>query len=467
MTLQHQNADSYERFFKTIDALDGRQMADAVISYIAFRADDRWQLAHAKLYLDGVPDVNLAPYETPSVRVARHRILDLSDSVKGFLDNSISATAFTFPEGVCTFSCDSYGYSTHVMDLHPEGVQAGNRLRMLTISGGRIADNVNNIEISWELKGNSQPFDSLEELTSIYGTGLPSGGQSKVEIIAYQTTAIERSASAIKDTEATLSQVLLKGFNPAKASLGYIVYKGGRALQRGSLSGDALVWATDSELQRGYATLTVERGAVIKCFACYGGITHHEAWINDPSLTQNPRRTAYETFDEGLAALKSLLDGPYVKGRDARQVEAAVAWLLWMLGFSPIHIGAISKTQTAPDLIVAAPNGNLAVIECTTGLLSADKKLPQLVARTVQVRKRLDAAGNAGVQLLSILITTKSREEVKAELDQAIQSNVLVVTREDIEKALSQSVISTDANAIYSQAVSTLNTQRQPNRLPF
>lgn len=94
----------------------------------------------------------------------------------------------------------------------------------------------------------------------------------------------------------------------------------------------------------------------------------------------------------------------------------------------------------------AAPNANLAVVECTTGLLNAEKKLPQLLSRTVQVRKSLEAAGNPNTQLISILITTKSRAEVEAELEQAYQANILVATKEDIESALSNTLVALDAN---------------------
>lgn len=465
--LQNQNLESYEKFFETTGVLDGRPMADASISYLAFRFNGHWQLVRARLYLESLPESLLPPYETASVRIARHRFIDLGKSVKQFLDTSIEASVFEFPEGSCTFKCDDYGHSTHVTDLHHDGLREGNRLRMLTISGTSAAEYVNEPAISWELKSHPQPYDSLQELANSYGTGLPNGGQPIVELIAYQTTAIEKPTSTIKDAEAMLCQVLLNGFNPEKASLGYIVYRGNVALKRGSFNGGEMTWSADLEIQRGRISLAVEPGSVIKCFARYAGITHHETWVDDPSIAQNQRRNAYSTFDEGLVGMRALLDGPYVKGRDARQVETALSWLLWMIGFSPIQIGGVSKTQTAPDLIVAAPNGNLAVIECTTGLLNADKKLPQLAARTVQVRKKLDAAGNHGTQLISLLITTRTRDEVESELDQAHQSNILVVTKEDIDRAISQSIVSMDANALYDRAAKTLDERRQQHKVPF
>ncbi len=465
--LKHQNLESYESFFQTTGVLDGRPMAGASISYIAFLINGQWRLARARLYLESLPENMLPPHETASVRIGRHRFADLGKSVKKFLDDSIAASAFAFPEGSCAFLGDEHGYSTNVVDLHHDGLREGNRLRMLTISGKRSPEYFNEPAISWELKSHAQPYDSLQELANYYGTGIPNGGQPTVEVIAYQTTAIEKPASTIKDGEANLCQVLLHGFDPDKASLGYIVYRGSQVLKRGSFEGTDMTWSAHPEIQRGRTSLSVVPGSVVKCFARYAGITHHETWVDDPSLAQNQRRTAYATFDDSLLELKALLDGPYVRGRDARQVETALSWVLWMLGFSPIQIGGVKKTQTAPDLIVAAPNGDLALVECTTGLLSADKKMPQLAARTVLVRKKLDAAGNLGTRLISILITTRSRDEVASELEQAQQMNILVATREDIDRSIAQSLISMDANALYEQAVKALDERRQKHKVPF
>jgi hypothetical protein len=52
-----------------------------------------------------------------------------------------------------------------------------------------------------------------------------------------------------------------------------------------------------------------------------------------------------------------------------------------MLGFNPVQLGLTGKTQDFADLILVTPNGHAAIVECTTGLLRADNKLPKLLAR--------------------------------------------------------------------------------------
>lgn len=390
------------------------------------------------------------------MRAGRHQFADLGTSAQEFLDQALAVGCLRLPEVEIQFSPPATGYSTYAIDLHPDGLEQGNRLRMLTISGTRALDAVNNTAVDWELKSGRQPYDSLGDLANVYGIGLPGGSDSKIELIAYQTTAVDATQSHISGTKAHLFQVLLKGFDPKKTSLGYIVYRNGGPVERGSFSGAEMSWNEDDKFQKGAAILPVEPGSVVKCFASYAGVAHHERWVVDPALAQNIRRTSYETFDLGLAGLKEILQRPYVKGRDAREVEAGIAWILWMLGFSPIHLGAVGKTQTAPDLIVAAPSGKLAVVECTTGLLKAENKLAQLVERGSVLKKRLAAAGAGSTPVLYLMITTKSKDEVSAELDQATQAGVLVATKEDIERAIARTQIPVNPDEMYEQALVAL-----------
>jgi hypothetical protein len=67
--------------------------------------------------------------------------------------------------------------------------------------------------------------------------------------------------------------------------------------------------------------------------------------------------------DPALETIKDIVGKALRKGQDARDLEAAIAWLLWMLGFSVAQLGATSRTQDAADLIATTPNGHFAVVE--------------------------------------------------------------------------------------------------------
>jgi hypothetical protein len=105
-----------------------------------------------------------------------------------------------------------------------------------------------------------------------------------------------------------------------------------------------------------------------------------------------------------------------------------------MLGFSVAHLGSTPRTQDAVDLIATTPNGHFAVIECTTGLLKADHKLPRVVERAETIRKRLDETGSRHLRVLAVIVTSKTRAEIAADVEQAERFKVLVITREDLEQ---------------------------------
>jgi hypothetical protein len=159
-----------------------------------------------------------------------------------------------------------------------------------------------------------------------------------------------------------------------------------------------------------------------------------------------------------LEALKEFVAKALRRGDDARNLEAGVAWLLWMFGFSGAQLGGTPRTQDAPDLIVTTPRGDFAVIECTTGILKAENKLPLLYDRTQIVRRALDASGHRHLRVLPIIVTSKGREDIKAEMEQAERLGILVVTREDLEVAIDRTIRLPAADELYEEGIKAART---------
>ena len=99
-------------------------------------------------------------------------------------------------------------------------------------------------------------------------------------------------------------------------------------------------------------------------------------------------------------------------------------------------LAARHETQDAADLIATTPNGHFAVIECTTGLLKADNKLPLLYDRSQAVRRALETSAHNQLRVLPMIVTTKSREEIMPDLEQAERLGILVLSREKLEGML-------------------------------
>ena len=105
----------------------------------------------------------------------------------------------------------------------------------------------------------------------------------------------------------------------------------------------------DFILYQGSIEIDIPSGAVLHCFANYADEAHQHYWVRDPSTVQNPRRAVHQVFDDKMEILYELLKSQ-VKGRDARDFESAIAWILWMLGFNVTHLGGTAS----PSLSVCA-----------------------------------------------------------------------------------------------------------------
>ncbi len=135
-------------------------------------------------------------------------------------------------------------------------------------------------------------------------------------------------------------------------------------------------WSPKDEIvKQGEFEMQVPGGAVVHCVASYDGMAQHFGWLIDPVNAQNPKRAIYTEFDANMEVLQDLLAGQK-KGDAAGDFETGVRWLLWMLGFSVADLGGNKRTRDAPDLIAITPNGHVAVIECTIGMLKGITSCP-------------------------------------------------------------------------------------------
>jgi hypothetical protein len=238
------------------------------------------------------------------------------------------------------------------------------------------------------------------------------------------------------------------------------VLEQGRVIGRERLAGKDFVWEDRAEYQLGFGQLNVPKAAVIHAFACYNGVALQHYYFGDPESFQNPRRAAYEAFDPKLNILKEILIKSQ-SSRDARDFEAAMPWLFWMLGFAPAHVGGVPRVRDAADFLVSTPGGNLAVVECTVGLLKDGDKLPKLHDRVQAVRRNLDTSSTRHVRVLPIIITAKSAEEVRPDIEQAEKLGVYVITRDGVDRLIQQTLTPGSPDHLYEQAEQAVRAAKE------
>ncbi len=339
----------------------------ATFSYLGIKQPGQLVLLlKSRVSLNTEPSpIPLTHFRSTNVRAGCYRLDELNLDLDKLIER-VTAETINTPHGPLWFPAGPGGrYAAQFVPFHPDGMQTQRRINVLTIMGNQSAT-LQQPDLDWEVKAATPPYDSLNELILEYGIGPSSmGNTTHIEIVAFNVAAIDAAKSGVSREDAAVHVLLAQGLTPDKVSVGYRVYKPGAPTARGVLSGSSFNWSEEESHQHGVASIRVPTAAVLNCTASYDGIAQGHWWLFDPSRSQSPRRAVHEAFDPGLETIKDIIGKALPKGQEARDLEAAIAWLLWMLGFSVAQLGGTPRTQDAADLVATTPSGHFAVIECT------------------------------------------------------------------------------------------------------
>jgi hypothetical protein len=423
-------------------------------TYISVKHGSEFFLLQARVLLtQGTPQSPIH-FESKHIRAGSYPLSELKLNASQLVERLTSRSLST-PHGKLCFSPNEGGIFLATYDpIHEAGQSSQSRLDILTILGGSVRQYLADPLLDWELKASPTPYDNLQELAFECTLGALRD-VINLEVVAFNVAAVD-PASTITSTTGKLAVRLAPGLLPKHVMLGYRVFSQGRVVERSSVRGNKMLWEKQEALQHGRVEVEVPPAAVLHCVVSYRGIAQQHYWVADPTTAPNARRVVYELADNRLEILNDLLTRPPSRGRDARELETGVAWLLWMLGFSVAHLGSTPRTQDAVDLIATTPNGHFAVIECTTGLLKADQKLPRVVERAENVQRRLAESGNRYARVLAVIVTSKTRGEVMADIEQAERLRVLVITQEDLQQSSNRTLALPNADQLFEQAEQTV-----------
>jgi hypothetical protein len=427
----------------------------STFAYVAAKTEGGVVLLHGRIRLGIFPHQSVAPpaFETKSVCAGRMALENGYQQGREFVAALLEGTLETCHGKLRLAADDGDRHSAHFVPFHDEGLKSQNRLSVLSISGRRPESYLRQPDLDWELKAAETPYDSLTDLLLEFRLGPHRADATRLEIIA-DTVAFVHSSSRVKASKASIVLRVAKGLDPNRVTLGYRLLDGHRVVVRGRENGSKFHWHEREGLLHGELTLDASKAPVVHTIANYAEIAQHQCWLSDPSRLPNAHRTAFEAFDDQLALLREAFDNAEGRSYQARDMEAAVAWLLWIHGFQVAHLGGTQKIQVpGPDILAITPhNGDIAIIECTTKHLGSDKKLPDLVANAEKLRRKLDGADQSHRKLLKVLVTTLRADDTAAEREQAARLGVLVVTREDIDDVINRSIAFPNAEKIYAEA---------------
>jgi len=281
----------------------------------------------------------------------------------------------------------------------------------------------------------------MEELLAVVGIAFPAGAPCTVEVLPQIVAGIS-GASHISGLEAHVEVICAPQIRKEAVRLGWRAMRRNE-VSRDSIKGEGLSWEEAPLGWSGKVKIEIKEHTILQCFLSYEGLLQHSWFVADPNVVYNPRMVIHDVFDSGLSKLKGL---PYESGKpngESRKFEEGIAHLMHFAGFRTIHFD--QPIDEAPDIIAFATNGDVLVIECTTGVLNSQNKLMKLVSRTQKVRATLTATSHSG-RVTPVLVTSLPRAAIADEEPEALRLGVSVVTREDIEQLVSRVTYASDCH---------------------
>ena len=426
------------------------------LNFVALKGPKSHTLLRARLFLGVLPfdKAIKPPFESESVHAGQYSLQQLKVDYHSLL-NSLRKGGIQTPIGKLELQAPGTQEIVY-QPFHAEGMQNQSRLPVLSVRTNFDLSSAKATELDWELRAANVPYVSLRELLLEYEVGLLEPGKSTVEVVALQVALID-SSSIIKGTNAEVFVRLGRSFDPHHVSFGYRMLLNGKVVKRARIDGASFDWTEKDSYWLGKLSLRAEQGTILHGIVNYMNFAQHYWWITDPETSQNSRAAVFNKFDFNLSTFKDFLAK---EGRGtSRDLEFGVSWLLWLLGFSPAHLGGTSKTQDAPDILAVTPRGRWLVIECTTGLLNADRKLHNLNDRYLAVKRALADSGHGTSSVIPVIVTTKSQAEIESEMDGARKMGMAVVTRELLEQLTIRALAPVDADVLFDELESELATK--------
>lgn len=445
------NRQTVDSFFESIRPWqDG--YTHISFSYFAVLKNDIYHLLQGVLLLNNRPVRDTDDhFECQAVRAGVFDLTRHGITKEIFIDQIINGEISTPVGKMFLPRQEDQGVSAYFEPISRGGIDTRSRWALLSLTGSQSPSYFNQTELDWMLKSASTPFDSINEIFNEYHLGNYRPDRSSVDVVAFNVAEIDFSSN-VEGVNAKPGIFLAENLDASKAAIGYKVVKGGKVSRRGLIKSESLRWVLERPYwRRGEGDLTIEPGAVLQLFANYDGFVHHDGWVGDSKSFQNARRVILDTFDAGLEVLNDYLFEKNKERKFSRDFEVGVAFLADMLGFSVSHIGGSKRLEDAIDIIATTPRNNIALIECTTGLLNNDNKLSKLIDRSALLRRNLAMSGNDHLRVLPVIVTSKTREDVRADLENAKRLKILVITREDLLAAIGRTVAWQDADQQFEE----------------
>jgi hypothetical protein len=218
---------------------------------------------------------------------------------------------------------------------------------------------------------------------------------------------------------------------------------------------EQVLWETDNARTRhctGTVTICTGSAVSVQILLSYKGYSVARQWFHDSSKSTSARHLSMIQFDPELKGLRAAL----FINNDSRDFEKAVGCVAYLVGLA----SALPLQSRTPDLDAATPRGRQLVIECTLATSDFPTKMGKLVDRCNALKKSLAANGLGTAEVFGVLVCRQPSDQIARDDADLQRHRILLVTGEDLERALTGSWHSVDADLVIDKAVAAWAMQR-------
>lgn len=262
-----------------------------------------------------------------------------------------------------------------------------------------------------------------------------------VQVLAPYPIGVDLGKSSLKGGKATFALMLRRRDLTRSAELAYFGHPDPRAPNAGpvgrTLTLPSSRWRRAPGGWRGLLIGPAPHAVRVDASIRFGSVPIGDIDVRGKMLYHGSALSAlYQQYDPGEEAVRDVLSRTFGKSVD---FERAVAAALGLGGMAFVWLGHLADTQL-PD-VIGRIDDQLFIIECTTGPLRVDGKLPRLVARAGAAKRALNRARKEGRTKISlpaptvtpVIVTSLSRQDLlEDETRAARKAGVVVLAQEDL-----------------------------------
>jgi len=137
----------------------------ATFTYLAIKSDEGALLYSGRLFLySRKPEQPKAPFESQNLFAGQFLLSEIGVELEEFIEKIRSGTIQTPQRDLAVQTEEGRGLSFYFNPFHQEGLEVQQRMNYLVARGKRVREILGYKMTDWELRAESPPFESLQEL---------------------------------------------------------------------------------------------------------------------------------------------------------------------------------------------------------------------------------------------------------------------------------------------------------------